>query len=154
MQKNILTKTYHKNRRAFLRYLFSAVTVVLSGFILWILKNFLFFRTDSHGVTVGTYSQFKEGKIAHKKGDRFFLVHDAHGLYVLSDVCTHLGCLLKHDKNQLTCHCHGGVFSLDGQPLDGPAKKPLDHYFISRNKEGLLVVDPTRVVHEDFRYKE
>ncbi len=103
---------------------------------------------------IGNYSQFKDTKTVHKKKDRFFLVHDADGLYVLSDVCTHLGCLLNNDKGQLTCHCHDSVFALDGQPINGPATRALDHYYVYKNKEKLLVVDPTRIVHKDFRYKE
>jgi cytochrome b6-f complex iron-sulfur subunit len=49
---------------------------------------------------------------------------------VLSDVCTHAGCTMDFDDTamQLTCPCHGSVFSLDGKVVRGPANRPVKVY--------------------------
>ncbi len=48
-------------------------------------------------------------------------------LSVFSSHCTHLGCILKFDRNEgiFECPCHGSRFSIDGNVIHGPAKKPL-----------------------------
>jgi len=47
-------------------------------------------------------------------------------LRVYSSYCTHLGCRIQQFENgHLICPCHGSVFDLDGNPLKGPAMKPL-----------------------------
>jgi Rieske Fe-S protein len=48
---------------------------------------------------------------------------------VFSSHCTHLGCVIKSVKNgKLVCPCHGSEFALTGEPLRGPAVKPLEKY--------------------------
>lgn len=39
--------------------------------------------------------------------------------------CTHAGCPLTVNANRIVCHCHGGTFSMQGQPTGGPPKHPL-----------------------------
>lgn len=59
----------------------------------------------------------------------------------LSLVCTHQGCGLNYNQSsqQLTCPCHGSIFNLDGQALQGPATKPLSKYSLSVNNNILTV---------------
>lgn len=47
---------------------------------------------------------------------------------LISSVCTHLGCTVQNKlkKGKLLCPCHISYFELNtGNPLEGPAKKPL-----------------------------
>jgi Rieske Fe-S protein len=45
---------------------------------------------------------------------------------VYSSHCTHLGCTISEMKNgNLTCPCHGSAFDENGNPVKGPAVKPL-----------------------------
>ncbi len=48
----------------------------------------------------------------------------------LSAVCTHAGCLIDFDVAgaQLTCPCHGSIFSESGAVVQGPANSPLASY--------------------------
>jgi cytochrome b6-f complex iron-sulfur subunit len=59
----------------------------------------------------------------------------------LSLVCTHQGCRVGYDQtNQvLVCPCHGSVFNLQGQVLQGPAVQPLPKYTVTINSNILTV---------------
>ena len=49
-------------------------------------------------------------------------------LHVHSARCTHLGCIVAFNAAERSwdCPCHGSRFdALDGEPLDGPAARPL-----------------------------
>jgi Rieske Fe-S protein len=50
-------------------------------------------------------------------------------LHGVSLRCTHLGCLLRFNSAERSwdCPCHGSRFDVDGNVLEGPATKPLEH---------------------------
>jgi Rieske Fe-S protein len=45
----------------------------------------------------------------------------------LHSTCTHLGCRTSYDRKtkRILCPCHGGVFDVHGNVLDGPPPTPL-----------------------------
>ncbi len=47
------------------------------------------------------------------------------GVYAISTVCTHLGCIVKPTDDGFDCPCHGSKFAKDGSVLKGPAPKGL-----------------------------
>lgn len=55
---------------------------------------------------------------------------------ILSLKCTHLGCTIKYYNGTFKCPCHGSEFDSNGNPLKGPATKPLIkyNYYIKNNK--------------------
>jgi cytochrome b6-f complex iron-sulfur subunit len=53
------------------------------------------------------------------------LFRDAEGVYAISSVCTHLGCLVKSTADGFECPCHGSHFAMDGTVTRGPAPQPL-----------------------------
>lgn len=55
---------------------------------------------------------------------------DANTLAACSAICTHKGCTVEYDANskEWVCPCHGSQFSLDGQVVHGPAKRPLEQF--------------------------
>jgi cytochrome b6-f complex iron-sulfur subunit len=59
-------------------------------------------------------------------GNNILLVQASEGtITAVSAVCTHQGCQVAPDDDQLHCPCHGSVFGLDGSNVSGPAEKPL-----------------------------
>jgi Rieske Fe-S protein len=57
-----------------------------------------------------------------------------------SALCTHQGCAVVADGRQLTCPCHGSVFSAaSGQVLNGPADSPLASVPVSVHDGGVSV---------------
>ncbi|MBY0373209.1 MAG: ubiquinol-cytochrome c reductase iron-sulfur subunit [Bryobacteraceae bacterium] len=55
--------------------------------------------------------------------------------------CTHLGCAFHWDErnNNFLCPCHTSTFTLEGQPIAGPATRPLDRYDVEV-RDGKLFV--------------
>ena len=58
-----------------------------------------------------------------------------------SALCTHLQCIVAYspERNQIECPCHRGVYSMEGQNIDGPPPRPLDELVVTVN-EGSVVV--------------
>lgn len=80
---------------------------------------------------------------------------DANGVYAMSAICTHAGCLLD-DGNQsiaagLSCPCHGSAFDGDGNVTRGPARTPLQHYAVTIASDGSLTVDGSQAVSASAR---
>jgi menaquinol-cytochrome c reductase iron-sulfur subunit len=50
--------------------------------------------------------------------------------FILSPICTHLGCHVNWvpSANQFHCPCHGSVYTIDGTNVSGPAPRPLGYY--------------------------
>ena len=58
-----------------------------------------------------------------------FVVWDGgQNVHALSATCTHLGCQVRWDalSTRFRCPCHGGVFDVQGQVVEGPPPRPLD----------------------------
>jgi nitrite reductase/ring-hydroxylating ferredoxin subunit len=74
------------------------------------------------------------------------IVRDAEGVFALSIVCTHLGCLVKQGESGFDCPCHGSQFAPDGTVRRGPAPKSLPWLQIAAAGGNTFVVDAGRVV--------
>jgi cytochrome b6-f complex iron-sulfur subunit len=68
------------------------------------------------------------------------LFRDAEGVYAISNVCTHLGCIVKPAEDGFTCPCHGSRFGRDGSVTKGPAPAPLPWLKVTASN-GQWVVD-------------
>jgi len=53
------------------------------------------------------------------------LFRDEQGVYAISTICTHLGCVVKAGKEGFACPCHGSRFAPDGAVVKGPAPTAL-----------------------------
>ncbi len=73
------------------------------------------------------------------------LFRDAEGVYAISTVCTHLGCIVKPVAEGFECPCHGSRFAPDGEVRKGPAPKPLPWLKVSVSG-GIATIDEGAVV--------
>jgi nitrite reductase/ring-hydroxylating ferredoxin subunit len=83
------------------------------------------------------------------------VARDANGVYGMSAVCTHAGCLLDDGAQTiaagLNCPCHGSTFDGNGAVTQGPAQTPLQHYAVTIAADGGLTVDGSMPVSADTR---
>ena len=47
------------------------------------------------------------------------------GLRAFDSKCTHAGCNVSYEVDAFRCHCHGGVYDLNGINIGGPPPAPL-----------------------------
>jgi cytochrome b6-f complex iron-sulfur subunit len=71
---------------------------------------------------------------------------DGDGVWAVSTVCTHLGCIVKRDAAGFACPCHGSKFALDGSVTKGPAPKALAWLSVSKAPGGGWIVDEAKAV--------
>jgi nitrite reductase/ring-hydroxylating ferredoxin subunit len=73
------------------------------------------------------------------------LFRDAEGIYAISIVCTHLGCIVKPTAAGFECPCHGSGFAPDGSVTKGPAPRALSWLAVSASG-GTVIVDEESTV--------
>lgn len=74
------------------------------------------------------------------------LFRDEEGVFAISTVCTHLGCIVKPAPEGFRCPCHGSRFALDGKVTKGPAPAPLPWLSVTQRGEGTYVIDTGKSV--------
>lgn len=134
MENRIQTET-KIGRRSFLNILMALVLLVGLG---GVIRTILLFLWPSKEIIGGgaaggaTSIPLKEvpvggAKTIRYQGKPFIIVRSAAGIYAVSAVCTHLGCIVYWDKDKkvLACPCHTAFFSLNGSVISGPPPSPL-----------------------------
>jgi nitrite reductase/ring-hydroxylating ferredoxin subunit len=91
-----------------------------------------------------------EGAAVVPAGRSVALFRDAGGIYAVSTVCTHLGCIVKTEADGFHCPCHGSRFARDGSVVRGPAPKPLTCLAVRKDGDS-YIVDESSVVPADRR---
>jgi nitrite reductase/ring-hydroxylating ferredoxin subunit len=74
------------------------------------------------------------------------LFRDAGGVWAVSTVCTHLGCIVKPGPDGFHCPCHGSRFAPDGSVVKGPAPRPLAQVAVVSLGSGSYLVDEATTV--------
>jgi len=73
-------------------------------------------------------------------GRNVAVFRDEQGVYALSRVCTHLGCIVKPTAEGFECPCHGSRYDHEGLVTKGPAPRPLPWLEV-KVQGGVLYVD-------------
>ena len=94
---------------------------------------------------VGTQTRLEQANV--------FVYRDAQGIYAVSAVCTHLGCIVAPTAPGFACPCHGSKFDGTGSVVGGPAPRPLPWLEVSRAADGQLVVLADNEVAAGTRFR-
>lgn len=96
----------------------------------------------------GTPLDYPEGVVRFNKQQRAYVIGASGGVYALSAVCTHLGCITRFlsDEKCIACPCHGSRFDLEGNVIHGPAPRPLQWLEVQADTSGNLLVDTSVTV--------
>ncbi len=83
--------------------------------------------------TIGGYTYFND-LIIIRTGDNQYAA--------LSKICTHQGCTVEYDSsvNQLPCPCHGSLYSISGEVINGPAPQSLKKYTVIHDGNLLKII--------------
>jgi cytochrome b6-f complex iron-sulfur subunit len=125
-----------------------AVAAVGSGAVtLDYLKPKVLFEPSTSFVA-GTPLDYSDGVVRSQKEKKAYVIGVAGGVYALSAVCTHLGCIARYksDEKVIACPCHGSRFDLEGNVIHGPAPRPLPWLDVTEDAQGNLVVDTGIVI--------
>jgi cytochrome b6-f complex iron-sulfur subunit len=86
-----------------------------------------------------------EGTAFVPPGRSVALFRDTEGVFAISIVCTHLGCIVKPTAQGFECPCHGSGFAPDGSVTKGPAPRPLSWLAVSTSGDTFIVDEETTV---------
>lgn len=126
------------------RYFFRACAALAAGFGLW---RYLGVRPQAAEEVLRVNRQDipAEGAVVYAD-QRAALVRRGSEFYALSLVCTHLGCIVKINADNITCPCHGSRFDLEGQVLSGPAPRALERLTLRQpDAQTFEILLPARV---------
>lgn len=101
--------------------------------------------SPSRRVRVALPESLAEGTGFVPPGRSMAVFRDAGGVFAISTVCTHLGCIVRQTAEGFECPCHGSRFAADGSVTQGPAPQPLRWLRVSASGEE-WVVDEAAVV--------
>ena len=73
------------------------------------------------------------------------LFRDAEGVYAISTVCTHLGCIVQSVGDEFECPCHGSRFDSTGAVTKGPAPTALPWCKVEKRGEDFVVDEAENV---------
>lgn len=137
--------TMCNRRQAFVKLGFGSIGVAFAGAAVFgyefLSPNVLY--EPSPIVDSGKPDQYPPGSVTQDLQAGIYIVHGPEGIYAMSAVCTHLGCLTAWNSELgiIACPCHGSKFTRDGTKIEGPAPRPLIWLRASISDEGDLLVD-------------
>lgn len=112
------------------------------------------FPESNSRIKLGSVDLFQGVAVTPFVEDRLWVFSDGKGLYAISAVCTHLGCIVARQADgEFDCPCHGSRFDPQGKVIKGPAPKALLHLELSVSPDNQLVVDRQKEVGLDVRLK-
>ena len=104
------------------------------------------FPEASRLVRLGAPEDYPLGTAKVLQEHNIIVAHDEKGLYAVSLVCTHLGCIVNPSSDGFLCPCHGSRFDRTGRVVAGPAPRALEWVEIARAQDGSLVAYADRPV--------
>ncbi len=106
----------------------------------------------SNKFKIGSPEDFPVGTTKIFSDKNVIVFRDEKGLFAISLVCTHLGCIVSKTSQGFACPCHGSRYDEQGGVIHGPAPRSLDWFEISQLPSGKLVVDAGKRVPVGTKY--
>lgn len=99
--------------------------------------------TCSGKFNAGPQSTLLVGQTRYFACASMFVLRDALGIYAMTAICTHEGCIVNFvDAQQgFACPCHSSTFDFNGEVTNLPAPHPLQHYSCSFDSADNIIVD-------------
>jgi len=143
------------DRRRFLNGTWKTLGVVLIAEGVWTSYDLLNPKAAAGGevIDVGPVSDFvEEGSVRYFLNGRFYVTNYQGGLRALYQKCPHLGCGVPFcsSSQRFECPCHGSVYNVIGEYIQGPAARGMDRFEIQIQGDrvmvdtGSLVLGPPR----------
>lgn len=101
---------------------------------------------------IGHPNDFALGSARIFEQENVTVFRDDQGIFAISTLCTHLGCVVQRSEEGFQCPCHGSKFDLNGEVTRGPAPKPLLSYAVAQSAGGALYVDRGKSVNVGTRF--
>lgn len=99
---------------------------------------------------VGLPPALAAGEAFVPSGRSVAIFRDEGGVYAISTICTHLGCIVKPSTDGFECPCHGSRFTPDGSVMRGPAPSALRWLAVTTG-DGTVIVDEGTTVPRGTR---
>jgi len=144
-QKEPENSDQYNRRQAFVRLGAGSACVACAGAAVFgyefIAPNVLY--EPSPVFNAGRPDSYAPGSVTQNAQAGVYIVHGPEGIYAMSAVCTHLGCLTawRPEPGIVACPCHGSKFQRDGTKIEGPAPRPLTWLRAWISDEGDLLID-------------
>jgi nitrite reductase/ring-hydroxylating ferredoxin subunit len=95
----------------------------------------------SSDIAVGQTKMFMN-KDKNGRGKPYIITRTSKELVAFDNVCTHSGCGVEVDRDDLICRCHTSYFDKKtGKAISGPANSPLRSYEIKEVAGEIYVMD-------------
>ncbi len=136
-------------RRDFLRKGWKAGVTLLAAAATWtVWESLRPLGTGTAGalVKVGSPANFPPDTATYVSEGRLYVTNAGTQLFALSQKCPHLGCKVPfcESSGRFECACHGSVFDIGGEWIEGPAPRGMDR--IAMTLEGDNLVADTKKV--------
>lgn len=106
--------------------LWSAASALLFGFLGALrLPKAAVVAAPSKKFKVALPETLASGEPLVPAGRAVAVYRDGEGVYAISTICTHLGCVVKPHAEGFECPCHGSRFDAAGGVVKGPAPRAL-----------------------------
>jgi cytochrome b6-f complex iron-sulfur subunit len=134
----------HNSRRDFLRNawkLGGALLIGAAGYTGYEALRPLTTGAGGAKLTVGDIQNFPTNTSTYVPAGRMYVVNANDHLFALSQKCPHLGCRVPYcdSSGRFECPCHGSVFDLAGEYIQGPAPRGMDQYEVTLDGRNVVV---------------
>lgn len=134
----------HSTRRQFLRdgwRVGASMLAVAGGWTLWESLRPLAGSKGGGKLTLGKSGSYQSGTATYVPEGRLFVANTGSSLLAISQKCPHLGCKVPFcdSSGRFECPCHGSVFDIGGEWIEGPSPIGMSQYPISLAGDSVVV---------------